>query len=182
MKASHYHEITPIQEFMSKYASETPLLHEKLANVNWCSGDDEILFYHNLEAETGMRFSDRDMENLFDGNIKVANLIEFVETFEKTAEITSAEDRAKQRAYYRKNKASLARKAKIRRRRQKSGTKIKKKRTGSAATGYIFTVDSGGGPSPSKTSRGPKASGGSRQSYIPNQNASTEVRTKLKGM
>lgn len=184
MRASEYYEIEdPVQEFVSQYCYETPLEHEKLSELSWYSDDDEILCYQSLEDNLGIDFTDHQLEMMFEGELKLAHLIKACNTLEKNALITTPEQRAKMKEYRMKNKATLARKARRRRNRQKSGLQRKSKRMGAGATGYTFVQESvvgksGSGTGTSKTSFNSPG----RPSFNPSAIGSTERSTKLKGM
>ena len=100
----------------------------------------------------------------------------------KIGKITSQAQRAKMKAYRMQHKAELARKAKIRRRKQRTGQQRKKKRIGTAANGFSFVMDPQSGPSFS-TSPGRSSSGGSSVSmdFKPDKHTgTTEKLVKLK--
>lgn len=65
----------------------------------------------------------------------------------KQARLSTPAEKAKMRAYRMANKAKLARKAKIRRMKQRTGVQRKKKRIGAASSGYSFVMDPKAGPS-----------------------------------
>lgn len=136
MKASFYHEIDdPITYLLSKYTETIPIKTASLADLDWI--DDPILFTEELEDISGFEFDNNQLESFFDGTMKVAEMVDLF-TMKKIAKITSQSDRARMRSYRMKNKAELARKAKIRRRKTKQGVHRVKKRIGTAAGGYSF--------------------------------------------
>lgn len=101
----------------------------------------------------------------------------------KLAKISSPEERARMREYYRKNKTQLKRKAKLRKVRQQSGAQLKRKRMGTAASGYTFVQD----PNAQQKSSGPKptrisSSGLGRNDFTVRSSGDSTKKTKLRGL
>lgn len=99
----------------------------------------------------------------------------------KVAKITTQAERARMKRYRMENKAELARKAKIRRRKQKTGQHRKKKRIGTAGAGYSFVVDPGAGPSGRPLVKTKSVNTGT--DFTPNRNLGHTIRSsELRGL
>lgn len=147
---------------------------DKFASL-FCDEDECLDFVAYIEDEADAEFPLDDIDSVIDGTVH-----DFVL---KVAAITSAKDRAKAKMYYQNNKAAVKRKARRRRRRQQMGVQRKRKRMGSAATGYSFIMDASGGPKiqTSNHTSSTSLSGGSMPSFNPNKRiGSTSVQTSLK--
>ena len=143
MKSSFYHTQNEDQflDFISEYTAEYPCDFEKIAELSFEDEDDLILCLNDMEENFDFDFSDNDLEKIFEGEMKCANLHDI--DMEKTARITTGQERAKMRQYRLKNKATLARKARKRKRQLDMGLRRQKSRVGTAAGGYSF-IDKGG--------------------------------------
>lgn len=175
MKASNYHAIdsNPICDFISEYTNDFPVLHEKIAELSWCSDDDMILCLNDMEEEFNILFSPEQLEKMFDGEMKLASL--FDGELEKTARLSTAKEKAQSRQYRMRNKAALARKAKIRSMKTKAGIHKVKQRVGTAAGGYSFVQKPGGGlQTASQGSVSHATSGGSGHNFNPNAHVSSK--------
>jgi hypothetical protein len=69
----------------------------------------------------------------------------------KVARLSTAREKEQKKRYRQANKAAIARKAKIRRRKIESGAQMQRRRSGTAAGGYTFTATS-------RQVKGPKVS------------------------
>ena len=184
MRASCYHNmhITETQEMMGKYASEAPLMDDKISEIEWRSEDDEIICLDNLEKIAGMPMTDGEMDHFFSGEMTVREMDGLVNSMRKYAKLLTPEEKAKRRQYYQKNKERLKRKAKKRREQQESGVKMKKKRTGTAASGFSFHAAAPSGPSGSSkkvTFKGPKPSS-SRSKFTANNSGQTKNKKNIR--
>ena len=111
-----------------------------MEKVSSLIGEDDILdFITDIEDYMEVEFTHYDVDSMCDGDLE--NLIL------KIAKISSAEERAKMKAYYVQNKAQLARKARKRKRRQRLGISRKKSKTGTASGGFSFVLSASSGPS-----------------------------------
>ncbi len=189
MKASHYHQewgSDPVLDKLAEYTETYPTQEDALADIDWRTDDDEIFFYQDIEELTQTDFSDEALDSAFVGDLKVAHLVELLSIMEKNARITTQAERIRMKQYRMKNKAKLRRKARIRRRKEKSGMRRRKKRVGTAAGGYTFITAPPKTPKSKRTStkspaqpRLPQDSG--TGNYAPDQQTtSTERRSKLK--
>jgi len=182
MIADYYHKYNthPIKWVIMKY-SHGPLSKDtSTSEIDWVSDDDQILCCQAIEEITGISIPDNDIERFFYGDITIGEIISMCDELEKLGAITTPEQRARQRQYYMANKAKIARRARRRRQQQKSGMKIKKRRVGSAATGYTFIYDSSGSRKGSGVSRASKVRA-TRGEYEPTPTGSVHRNVTLKG-
>jgi len=189
MKASNYHMEwmdDPILEKIAEYTETYPLPEEQLADLDWQTEDDEIFFYQDIEEESEIDFSNEALDAAFGGELKVAHLLSLLGQMEKNARISTQSERTKARMYRMQNKAEISRKAKIRRRKTRSGVHRKKKRIGTAAGGYQFiTAPSSSGGANRAQPRLPKHTSmkSSDADYDPEQKVdSTESRSTLRAL
>lgn len=148
MKATLYHN-SQGNELLDKIASYTmsyPASGETVADLDWADDDSDVLCLNDIEEDFGFDFTDDQLEAIFDGQVKVAELCDI--EMQKQAKITSQRDRARMRMYRMRNKAKLKRKQKIRKRKIQAGSHRRKKRIGTAAGGYSF-IEQGSGNMPS---------------------------------
>lgn len=150
MKATLYHN-SQGNELLDKVASYTrsyPASGESVSELDWIEEDADIMCLNDIEEDFGFDFTDAQLEAIFDGQVKVAELCDI--EMQKQAKITSQRDRARMRMYRMRNKAKLKRKRKIRQRKIQAGSHRTKKRIGTAAGGYSFIEQGSGMPSSSR--------------------------------
>lgn len=172
MRASHYH--TDHEEGIDKI-SETSFIH-----LPWPSEEAYIECLVGLEKDAMRCFRDDELDAMLDGKMTVSDVVNCFSDMVKESALSTPQERERMRAYREKNKGELARKAKIRRDKIKSGIHRKKKRIGSAGGGYSFVSGSsfgggsgGGGSTPSRLSSVPEGD------FNPNKNTSSTRRQRL---
>lgn len=133
-------------EKLSGYTGFYPEMESPLAELDWISEDDEILFYQDLEESSEVDLTDELLDKSFGGELKLSQFLAVLPMMEKQAAITTQADRARMRTYRLTHKTQLQRKAKIRKMKQRSGMQRKKQRVGSAAGGFSFIETPSSGP------------------------------------
>lgn len=160
MKASFYNTYEhPVVDKIASYCGYYPDEEEALSDIDWHNEDDLLLCYDEIEENYGLDLSG-EFETALDGEMKVANLIELVESMEKSAKRTSMRDRQRMREYRLKNKAKLKQKAAIRKMKIQSGAHRVKRRIGTAEGGYTFIDDGSRVPSPATSRSGGRGPSG----------------------
>jgi acyl carrier protein len=142
----------PIKEMISEKNSFVPDDGTKFSELDW-NENDHIEFIDDIEKKAEIKFTDEELGEIFSEEATISDFHSILKTacINKEAKITSMSQRSSMKTYRNKNKAQLAMKAKMRRKRIQQGSHIQKNRMGSAAGGYSF-VASGGNVAESKKS------------------------------
>lgn len=185
-KASFYDHDEDLEKFASQDFEEwffwvlgEPDPMEKFADLDFGSEYGDVEFLDALEEFLSIEIDKSAMLHLLSEDICVHDVPEFIE---KNARKSTAQEKARAKQYRMRNKHEISRKAKIRRRKIKSGQHIQKARVGSAAGGYSFVMKPQGKKAVS-TSSTRSSTGGTSVGidFDPGKNIGTTARpTKLK--
>lgn len=170
----HVFDRHPIKEFLEEitgvYPQDTDALPDLFNEDETQSDEGELekqaasyspMVYFMNEIED---LYERDMPEqlqleLMTGEAHVEHLIDFMDgAHDKQAKISTQAERVRARSYRIANKERLRRAAKKRRRELQIGKRLARKRIGTAAGGYSFVMDAGGGPKKSVSTSAAKVS------------------------
>jgi len=138
----HWEE-NPIKERISDICEEYPDDDTKFNEMPWTE-DQQLDFVEGIEKSAGIELSDEDLFEVFSGDLTVSDFESMIKEacMEKYAKLSTPTQKASMKNYRMRNKSQIAIRDKIRRRKIKQGSKLKRKRMGNAATGYYFVADS----------------------------------------